>query len=943
MSSSVQASEFGPFALFVQERRLMKQGAPVQLGSRALDILIMLVENAGNVVTKQQLIDHVWSGVTVEESSLRVHVAGLRKALGDGREGARYVTNIAGRGYCFVAAVDRRTNQPDAIATALCQPDILANLPRRSNLVVGRESEVSEIASIVQSRRFVTIHGPGGIGKTTVALSVASQLAGTFPDGVQFMDLSMRKSDVPVVESLACVLNLLQSGSATSNVVNYLRERRMLVVLDCCEHVVDSAAELAELICQEAPGVAVLTTSREALRADGEHVYPLASLAFPPDDAVISAETIANYPAARLFLERAVAAGYRAEFSDADAEIVADICRKVDGIALAVELTAARVTLQGLRETAAQLGGRLNLLWQGRRTALPRHQTLSATLDWSYELLDNRERTVLRRLSVFVGQFMLEETQVVAAGNGVDDAQVVQALVQLVSKSLVVADSGDGRTRYRILDTTRAYARLKLIESGELADTSRRHAAFYCDLLDRSVVNTPGQPERPARERLSNVRAALEWAFSDLGDTRLGTELAARSAQLFLDLSLLGECRLWTQRALSVLDASLRGTSSEMALRLAFGQALMFSQGNSEEAHASLARALEIAESLDDSLGQFRLLCGMHMYHRRRGDFAALVSMAEKAAAIATDFVDPVAVAAAYSMLGVSHHLNGNLAPARDALWESIQQPTDDRRVTTKFFGADRDAPILIPRTLWQMGFPDQAAKAALEAGDIANLDPVTGCVALIGSASVFHLMGEWEAVEDYVDHLIQHAGEHSLAPYQSVGLGFRGEVMFRRGEVEAGVNLVREALNRLRAARYENYSAWLSCTLAEGLAARRHYDQALALIGELTAPSANTAVYNMPELLRVRGDLLAQAGDEKAAERSLEDAIAIAEAQGALSWRLRAATSLARLWRSHGRSDAAGELLGATYARFSEGFCSADLLAAKALLEALGRPPEAV
>ncbi len=913
----------------------------VQLGSRALDVLIMLVENAGNVVTKQQLIDHVWPDVTVEESSLRVHIAGLRKALGDGQGGARYVTNVAGRGYCFVAGVGRRAAQPDAIATAFCQPDVLSNLPRRSSPMVGRESEVEEISNILRSHRFVTIHGPGGIGKTTVALSVASQLAGIFPDGVQFMDLSIRKSDVPVVESLACVLNLLQQGSATSNVVNYLRDRHMLIVLDCCEHVVNSAAELAETICQEAPGVAVLTTSREALRADGEHVYPLSSLEVPPEDATISAETIRQFSGTQLFLERAMAAGHRGELSDADARIVADICRKVGGIALAVELAAARASAQGLGETATLLGGRLALLWQGRRTAVPRHQTLNATLDWSHDLLDLREQIVLRRLAVFVGQFMLADAQAVASGDSVDDTDVAEALAQLISKSLVVADLGGDRTRYRILDTTRAYARQKLVEAGEFAIAARRHASFYRDLLDDPcAVQAPGQPEKPARERLSNLRAALEWAFSDLGDTRLGVELIAGWAQLFLDLSLLGECRSWTQQALSMLDDVTRGTTTEMSLRLAQGQALMFTQGNSVEAQASFDRAMEIAQAFDDRLCQFRLFCGLHMYHRRRGEYAALVPMARHAASIAEGFTDPIIAAAAHSMLGVSSHLTGNLAAAHQALAESVRQPVDPRRVTTKFFGADRDAPILIPRTLWQMGFPDQAGQAAREASDITNLDPVTACVALIGSASVMHLMGDWDTVEDYVERLVQHAREHSLDPYQSVGLGFRGEIMFRRGDTEAGVNLVREALNRLRTARYDNYNAWLSCTLAEGLAARRHFDQALAIIGELIANTGkDSGAFNMPELVRVRGDLLAQAGDAKAAERSLLQAVAGADAQGSLSWRLRAVTSLARLLSELDRRDEARNLLGETYSSFTEGFGTSDLKEAKILLDKLAHP----
>jgi predicted ATPase len=627
--------------------------------------------------------------------------------------------------------------------------------------------------------------------------------------------------------------------------------------------------------------------------------------------------------------------------SDADAQIVGSICRKLDGIALAVELAAGRVSTHGLRETAELLDSRMKLLWQGRRTAMPRHQTLNATLEWSHDLIPDRERIVLRRLSVFVGPFTLEEAQSVAADDHTDRGRVVEALADLVGKSLVFIDTYKELRRYRLLDTTRAYSQVKLAESGEADAIARRHALYYQERLARRESGLAIAP-RPfiaqGTEHLGNIRAALEWSFSEAGDANLGLQLAAGSAQLFVGLSLLGECQKWCECALGVIDDATRGSRCEMMLLTELGYSLMFTRGNSEQARSALERAFEIAETLDDGVYQFRLLSGLHMYDRRIGNIAGLLPTALRGEAVARDLGDLTAVVAAQVMTGVSHHLSGNLTEARAALATSLRLPASFDRVAANFFGFHRDPEMVLARTMWLQGFPDQAVETAHAAQSLEQQDPVTACLALIWGASVFHWTGDLATVEDYVERLVQHAGEHSLSPYRSVGIGLKGDILVRRGELEAGIRLLRESLNDLHVEKYRLYTPWLSCTLAEGLAADGQLDQGLDLMREIAPLSGQTAVYNTPELLRMHGELLAQAADLRGAESCFLQSLTIAGNQHALSWRLRTSTSFAKLLVRQDRLPEARVILDEVYAHFIEGFETADLRRAKALLDELGR-----
>lgn len=909
--------KFGPFRLFPTERRLLKNEVPVPIGSRELDILIALVERAGEVVTKRELFARVWPDVIVEESSLRVHVAGLRKVLGEGQGQARYIVNVPGRGYSFVASL---TATP-----APASHPWTGALPQLSTRIIGRDSDIGVIARLLTGNRFVTIHGPGGVGKTTLGLAVAGRQGREFADGVCFVDLSLNIGVHTAAEALASALELIvRSSDPTAHILDFIRGRKMLLVLDSCETTIGDAATLAESINQQAPDVAVLATSREPLRAHSEHVYPLEPLSFPPEGGIATTSDLLVFPAAQLFCERAIASGYRAELKDADAVIVGDICRRVDGNALALELAASRVSTYGLRQTADLLDSHMKLAWRGRRTAPPRHQTLTAMLDWSYALIDEREREMLRRLSVFVGNFGLDEARGVAG----ETDEIIEALEQLVLKSLIAVNTSGPTPRYRLLDTTRAYATAKLFETGKVGEVARRHARYYLDWLTRST-NVAAVPI----EHTSNIRAALEWAFSKEGDAGIGLGLATYACELFLRLGMLTESRRWSERGLESLPPDRAGSLEEMALQAAVGHATMITTGNTSAVREALERALRIAEEIGDPLHQFRLLSSMHFYHRRIGAFDDLFPIAKLAAKIAPRLGGPAPIIAAQAMQGVAHHLKGNLAVAHKELI-AVRDAGLGASSVANFYGFHRDAEVLIARTLWLLGCPDQAAQAEREAnGKDTQRDPITACLGLMWGVSVHYLRGDWETTDAYIERILAMASEHGFLPYKWFVTALRADVQRQRGDTVAGMSNLKEYLRRLRDGRYEIYTPWLTCCLAEGLLESRQVEQAWRLMDDFNPdPNPPPDVY-MPEFLRVRGAVLAEGGKADAAEQAFRASLDMADAQGALSWRLRTVTSQARLRVRQGRLPEARQLLAETYARFTEGFGTLDLRKARALL----------
>jgi predicted ATPase/DNA-binding winged helix-turn-helix (wHTH) protein len=950
MTPTAQTGEvmsFGPFSLVASERLLTKQGAPVELGARALDILIALLGRPNEVVSKNDLLARVWPDVTVEEGSLRFHIASLRKALGDGKDGARYITTLAGRGYCFVAPISRSSARDNAYAAGAGSFSH-ANLPGRLMRMVGRDDDVLKVSTRLTASRFVTIVGPGGVGKTTVAIAVGHHLIEAFAGVALFVDLGMLNNPSLVATAMASMLGLsVQADDATPNLIAYLRNKRILLILDTCEHLIEAVATLAANIVAAAPEVHILATSREALQVEGEHVYKLDPLACPPDDAGLTAAVAQTFPATQLFVERAVASGARLDFSDADVAIVVSICRKLDGMALAIELAARRVEAYGLQQTASLLEQRLTLLWLGSRTAPPRQKTLHAMLDWSYGLLSELERVVLRRLTVFVGHFTLDAALAVVTSATLDQARVFEAIDSLVAKSMVATDPIGAMMRYRLLDTTRAYALEISVDDTELADLAVRHATYYRRWLEQTGIEwsslATGEERIPHFAAVNNVRAALEWCFGANGNADIGAGLATAAAPVFLAMSLLPECHRWSERAIFALDDAALGGQDEMHLQTALGVSLMFMRGGRNAAGVALERGFAIAEERGDALDQVRLLGPLNMFHLRAGNFTTALQCAKRCSAATATVEDSVAIALAHSILGISLHLGGDLADARAELEAALDRGPRSQRTTTVYLGFEGKilAKAILARNLWLQGHPDQAMERARQAVEEATAmdHSLTLAIALIWATSVFLWTGELESAEAHIDTLISLAESHSLAPYLLVAQGFKGEVAIRHGNAGGGVESLQSSLQKLHAAPYELLATALTISLVQGLAATDRSAEGISLIDEtIRQVEENGDLCYMPELLRLKGCLLLSMSQPSVDDvemwfmRSLESS----RRQGARAWELRTGIDLASLLASQGRRESARAVLRPVFDQFAEGSGTADLKSAARLLETL-------
>src|SRR5438270_6373284 len=488
-----QAISFGPYRLLAAQRLLLEGDTPVRLGSRAFDTLAALVGRAGEVVGKEELIARVWPQTFVEDANLKIQVSALRRALGDGHAGRRFIVTVPGRGYNFVAAVSLE-EPPRASLPPTIAPAGVHNLPLAVTRMIGRDETVTALISRLSRQRLVTILGPGGIGKTTLALAVAERMIADYEHGVWLVDLAPLGDPRLVPSAVATVLGLeIHTEDPLAGLVAGLRDKRMLLLLDNCEHVIEAAAGLAAAVLSGVPRVNILATSREPLGVAGEREHRLGPLGSPPSSSGLMDAEAAAFPAVQLFVERVTAIVDDFALTDANAQPIVEICRRLDGLPLAIEFAAPRVGVLGVRGLAAGLDRSLPLLTARRRTAMPRHRTMRAVIDWSYGLLSEDEQLFFRALGLFAGGFTVEAAAAVALDPATTRIDPIDRLADQVAKSLVVADVSGARPRFRLLDTTRAYAIEQLDESSEREQVAHRHAEHYHELLEIAATGAaPG-------------------------------------------------------------------------------------------------------------------------------------------------------------------------------------------------------------------------------------------------------------------------------------------------------------------------------------------------------------------------------------------------------------------------------------------------------------------
>jgi len=950
----VAATLFGAFRLIPAERRLERAGQPVKLGDRALDILIALTRRAGEVVERRDLASQVWPGQTVDDGALRVHMAALRSALGEGRDGARYIANVHGRGYCFVAPVQVDTDRepaagpetpsdPPPAAPAVPPASGAGALPQPLARVVGRDEVVLDLLAALDGGRFVSLVGPGGIGKTTVAVLAAHAWREAQGAETRFVDLGGLADEALTAGAIAAAMDVTLQGGTDADLTALFRERQMLLVLDSCERVIGAAAAFAEQIMRHCPGVRILATSQEPLRAESEQVYRLPSLPYPEPGQALSTEAALAYPAVRLLVDRAMAAQHAFRLSDEDTDAAAEICQKLDGVALAVELAGGRIGVIGLRETAAQLGGELALRWPGRRTALPRHQTLNAALDWSYAVLDGAEQAVLRRLAVFAGRFSVEAAIAVAGGDGIDPLQAADLLGALVAKSLVAVDPAAGADRFRLLDTARAYCRGKLATSPDAAGAPLRHVRWLAQTWTphgRASLIPRLDLARFKREA-ADVREALAWCFAPGGDAGCGALLAAGAAPAMLELAFWDDAERWTAEALDRISET-DDPLVRVELLTSHAQALLLLERQGPRIRGDLTEAIALAEQIGDPHYQLRGLLALHRYLCRNEDYAASLEVARRirvaAGAAGAVEMDVLADLAA----GMSHHFLGPQTLACAELRSGLERMAAAEGLQTTLFGHQSDfhAWVCLARSLWLCGLADQAAATARRA--IAEAERLRGEGALGVSAiwviQVHFWTGDLAAAQAMADELLDLTRDHPNAPLRDLGFALRGELLVRRGEPAEGVPLLKRYLDLVRAAG--RYSLMPTCAYAEGALALGDVDGAAAALDWAMGQAENTS-YRLfrPELLRLRGEVLAAKNETAAAARVFGEAIGAAREAEALAWELRAALSLGRLQRADGRSAEAASAIEALVGRFAEGHWTRDLKAAREMLAAARQP----
>jgi predicted ATPase len=632
--------------------------------------------------------------------------------------------------------------------------------------------------------------------------------------------------------------------------------------------------------------------------------------------------------------------------NDIDAPIVATICRRLDGIPLAIELAASRAGPLGIRGVGELLDNRFSLLWRGRRTAVPRHQTLNAMLDWSYNLLSQHEKAVLCRLSVFVGDFTLEAACSVAADAEIDQASSTRAIISLLAKSLISKTESRGSTYHRLLETTRIFAQAKLADRGERNRVARRHAKCFSDFLqhDQLVQSRFGEHDlcRYAAH-IGNVRAALQWTFSDDGDVTLGVELAAWAAPLFVGLSLLEECARWCERALASLEDGTRGTRQEMILQEALALSLMYTGGNSDQVRVAIERGLDLEETFGHLLRKLQLFLSLYSLLMRLADFRGALKVAGQSATFAETAEDQVGLLVAEFMLGGAYHYIGDQAAAQFYGERAMARAAEPGTSVPSFVGFDHRtyAPVSLARALWLRGFADRARSIARTAIDdaVSGVHAISICVALAYGSPVFLWSGDLRSVENYTARLIEYAGRHSIEPYRAVGLGLKGAVAIARDEFEIGIDLLRAALEILTTLRLNIFVTDFMGALADGLRKHGQVEEALLTINQAIGWATDCgSTYDMAELLRVKAQILTvipQHG-RNSAINCLTEALAVATSQSALALELKSTIALARLLAEGGQRAQAHQDLALVYGRFTEGFETADLRTARQLMKDL-------
>jgi len=755
---------FGEFELHPARGQLLLRGAPVAIGQRAFDLLELLARRAGELVGKDDLIAHAWPGLVVEENNLQVQISALRKALGAGA-----IATVAGRGYRLTLAA-HTPHDPAPLARR-------HNLPRPLTSFVGHAEDLAEYADLVTHSRLLTLTGIGGCGKSRLVIELADRVRGAFPDGVWYVDLAPLQDAERLALTVATVLGVREDGgrSLADALAAHLARQRALLVLDNCEHLATACAAFVRFAVDAAPDVHVLAASREGLCLPGERAVTVRSLTFAAPGAKGDFATLAALESVQLFADRARLADPAFALTPENVEAVAEICRRLDGIPLALELAAARVRLLGVHEIRARLDDRFRLLTGSGRTAVARQQTLLATIQWSYDHLCEDERRLLRQLSVFAGGWTLAAATTVTAPPA-DEYAVLDLIERLADQSLVTAHHMHaGVTRYTMLETVRQYAQERMHDEGEEQAARRRHLELFVNLAETAdpALVGPDQTAWLARldPELENFLVAHAHCDDATDGALLGLRLAHALRMYLRQRGLTGQGYRMALEALARPGAQGRTLTRCRALWAA-GEHAYF-MGRYREGREHVTEALVLAREHDDGVMIAQTLRNGAYLTLALGDAADARARFEEALAVSRTLGDPFHICC--SLNGLAELLRATGEPAAAVpLYEEALRLSHDR-------GDLGGNAVHLSNLAWAMIALDRAQEArefvtrgmaivgaiGAERIGFALLDCATGLAAMFGDeARAARLCGSALAIFDEAGYRREPADERSLAPW---------------------------------------------------------------------------------------------------------------------------------------------------------------------------------
>lgn len=892
----IEQFRFDTFTLIPARRTLQSADSVVRLGGRALDLLVELVRHAGRPVTKEQLTAAAWPRTIVDEARLRVHVSALRKLLGGPSGGTQYIRSIPGIGYSFVAQVVRE------VQAMSCTPRA-SGLPARQVRLIGRDGAVRALLDDLDAHRFVNIVGPGGIGKSSLALAVAEQMLPRLADSAHFVDLALVSDPDMVTNAVAAALGLVQDrGVQLAALFARVGRRHALVLLDNCEHVANGVAQVAATLLRAAPMVRILATSREVLHAPDEMVHRLQSLALPPEGSTQTAAAAMRYASIQLLVDRAGGSRDGFRLSDAEAELAAQLCRRLDGLPLAIELAAGQLGGMGLRELLARHASPLDIPGPGSAQAgtWPLREALAS----SHEALSTQARRVLRRLSVFASHFTLQVAKTVACDAEIDEDVLLEAIMELANKSLLSPNLQDDVARYRLLETTRAFAAQQLAAAGEEPALQGRHIGCIHEALETAAQDWPRIPrdEWIARHGalIDDVRLALDRACA-AGRWEAAAQLTAAAFPYGHQLSLLDEFR-W--RVEQVLPHVRELGTAHADLELKLLASLIALLGQTKGITPAMVEAQHRANALTSGPRALRADAetwrAMWAGSFGVADYRSAMRHVDSLARIAAERKDAALSLVVERMRAQTLHFMGHHDSAITLAEGILQQlGADDSPSGRSVHPVDPRASlrIVLARSHWLNGRTALARALADEA--LAHASVGVGysfCQALgLAVCPIAIWSGDLSRAAQLAHRLANYAAAHGLHQWQLWGQNFLAVLAGQPVSIHPADHKQRD----------------LFMTLSPAL-----FDEK-----DLADVQRRAAGWCEPEVLRLAAEH-AHGRSPEAAEGGtlLAQAIALARAQGAALWELRASLTSARWTDGHGMQPPAEQL-----ARLVERFALAD------------------